>query len=247
MLAKGLAKLEPRDLLLVDKEKLEPGNLVRHEALPSQVALGKATAMAALLQPLASDRQVRALQKDIVQEWDEVVSELVACDLVIDATAGSGVHSRLLTNAQLADARIAWCYAKPGPEFGILALRRPHSTLTTEEAELALREGMDDALWTRFVGSEKEDGALVWPEPGCYFPTFNAPYHRLRMLADAFVTTLESWLNAGCPTDVITLLQQEEPAGGYGMEQHIATQVSLPRFDIADRAQERERQGRGAD
>lgn len=245
MLAKALAKLDPRELLLLDKDALEPGNLVRHEALPFQVTKDKASALAVLLQPLSSDRQVRGLRKDVVQAWDEVAPQLAACDLIIDATADSGVHGRLLAGELLAGIPVVWCYVKPGPDFGVIVLRRSGSALTIEEAEAALRSGVDAALWERFVGSERREGSLVWPEPGCYFPTFNAPYHRLRMLADAFLTILESWVRNGCPADVVTLVQQEEPTGRYGIEQRIAAQISSPYAGIETGVQAQEGQGRG--
>ena len=46
LLSTALAKLNPRGLLLFDKERVEPGNLVRHEAHSSRVEHPKATAMA---------------------------------------------------------------------------------------------------------------------------------------------------------------------------------------------------------
>jgi hypothetical protein len=51
-----------------------------------------------------------------------------------------------------------------------------------------------------------------------------APYHRLRIMSDAFVTTIVAWL-ADASGDVVTLFRQVTPDGRLGVESHIEAQI----------------------
>ena len=224
VLARSLSKLGLAHLLLVDKERLEPGNLVRHEGMAFQVEHHKASAMAAILTPTQGE-DPEGLDLDAVSNWPAVLDRIEGYDLVIDATGNNGVHELLSASPQLRDAALAWCYIKPGPDFGLLALRPSGSPLTLTEAEELLEKECGEELWERFRADSGNEGRVVWPEPGCYHPTFSAPYYRLRMMCDAFLSTLLAWLEDGGDDGVATLFSQVVPDKHLGVESRIETQV----------------------
>jgi len=224
VLARSFSKLGLAHLLLVDKERLEPGNLVRHEGMAFQVERPKASSTAALLMPPQGE-QPEGIDLDAVGDWPAVLDRVAGYDLVIDATGDNGVHKLLSASPQLRDAALAWCYVKPGPDFGLLALRPPGSPRTLAEAEELLEEECGGELWERFRGDAGEEGRVVWPEPGCYHPTFSAPYHRIRMMSDAFLSTLLAWLEDGGDYGAATLFSQSVPDGRLGVESRIEAQV----------------------
>jgi len=224
VLARSLSKLGLAHLLLVDKERLEPGNLVRHEGMAFQVERPKASSTAALLMPPQGE-QPEGVDLDVVSDWPAVLDRIEGYDLVIDATGDNGVHELLSASLRLRDAALAWCYVKPGPDFGLLALRAPGSSRTLAEAERFLEEECGLELWERFRGDAGDEGRVVWPEPGCYHPTFSAPFHRIRMMSDAFLCTLLAWLEGGGDYGAATLFSQVIPKGRLGVESRIEAQV----------------------
>jgi hypothetical protein len=167
------------------------------------------------------------LDNDIVNDWDQVVKHLANCDLVVDATGDTGVNDFLSTRPELTDKMVAWCYVKPGPDFGVIVLRQRGSNLTLDEAERRLGEVVDPEVWAQFEGELSNSERLIWPEPGCYFPTFDAPYHRMRMMADAFLTNILSCIGGRDRRDIATLLRQYQPYGRLGLENQIETQICL--------------------
>lgn len=224
VLARSLSKLGFAHLLLVDKERLEPGNLVRHEGKAFQVEQPKASSMAALLRPPQGD-EPEGIDLNVVGDWTAILDRIEAYDLVIDATGDNSVHELLSASPQLHDAALVWCYIKPGPDFGLLALRAPGSTHTLADAEKLLEEECGEEFWELFRGDQDEEDRVVWPEPGCYHPTFSAPYHRIRMMSDAFLSTLLAWLGEGESNDVATLFSQAVPDGRLGVDCRIEVQV----------------------
>lgn len=223
VLAKSLSKLGLAHLLLVDKERLEPGNLVRHEGLAFQVEEPKVASMNVLLLP-PHGTTVEGLNKDVIGNWTEVEDRLAEFDVIMDATGSIGVHEILSSSTKLGGKALAWCYVKPGPDFGLLALRRPGSSATLSEAERRLEEEVGTETWERFRAEADDRDRLVWPEPGCYHPTFRAPYHRLRMMSDALLTTLLAWLEEETG-DLATLFGQATRDGRLGVESRIEAQV----------------------
>jgi hypothetical protein len=224
VLARSLSKLGLAHLLLVDKDQLEPGNLVRHEGVAFQVEHPKASSTAALLTP-PQGQKPEGLDLDVMSEWPAVLDRIEGYDLVIDATGEVGVHELLSASSQLRDAALAWCYVKPGPDFGFLALRPPGAPRTLIEAEELLEKECGEELWERFRADPADESRIVWPEPGCYHPTFSAPYHRLRMMGDAFLSTLLAWLEDGGDDGAATLFSQVVPDGRLGVESRIEAQV----------------------
>ena len=226
VMAEVLSKLGPSEIVLIDNDKLEAGNLVRHAALANQVGLLKAQAMADLITPITSGRSVRPVSHDVRRLPEKERDALRHADLVIDATGDEGVHEFLGNGAGLGDNALAWCYITPGPQFGVLILRKPGCDLSCRDAEGILAEE-HPRLWEELLKQEDQPGGIVWPEPGCYHPTFRAAYHRVRLMADTFVTTILDWLNRECPSNLITVVHQAKRDSGFGLETHIACQLEV--------------------
>jgi hypothetical protein len=191
--------------------------------------MSKAVQMAETLQPLRADQRVWGRHADILKSWEEVVSDLATCDLILDATGNVGVHERLADDSRLAHVRVGWCYVKPGPAYGFIALRQAHSTMTQSSAEVSLQRALEPQVWERFGAHQVSEDGLVWPTPGCYHPTFDAPYHGMRLMADSMLTILLDWLEVDQAADIVTLLGQERQAGRYGVDQRILEQVRIER------------------
>jgi len=226
MMAKSMSKLSPAALTLIDNERLEPGNLVRHEAYACHVGTWKATAMATLVSPLMTDHNVSVFACDVRQVPEDGEKNLDLCHMVVDASADEGVHQFLADWELLREKRLVWCYVTPGPDFGVLVLRRPGSRLSCRRAEESLASKAD-ALWSSLTGAEKAPGRLVWPEPGCYHPTFRASYHRVSLMTHSFLTTILAWLASGCPCDLVTVFQQNGQVGQLGLETRIVAQFEV--------------------
>ena len=138
-------------------------------------------------------------------------------DLIFDATGNQSVHELV---GQFEDKLLGWGYVKPGPDYGVLFLRRWHSGLMLSEAEDFLHQD-NPSLWKLI---EEKDEGLVWTEPGCYHPTFRAPFYRLRMMTDAFLSTLLAWIGEDANSDVFTLYGQKRDAKNLGTETQILYQ-----------------------
>ncbi len=223
-LARGMAALHPRRVYLFDHDTLEPGNLIRHEALNFQVGHNKAEAIGGSLTPLYEDEVMEGHRADVIKRWPEVRDQIARCSLVVDATANAGVHSFLLSRSELLSVATVICYIKPGPDFGVLFLRRAGSDATLDSAHDRLFDGLAEDIRREF---EATDQRLVWPEEGCYYPTFPAPFHRMRMMADSFLEVILSWLVEGQTGDLVTLFRQKEGEGVLGIETQIIRQVEI--------------------
>jgi hypothetical protein len=218
--ARAIVPLHPERLVLLDKEELEPGNLLRHEGLSIFVERNKAEGLASVFESIYVNEQTLGVVADATRVGLDQIGD---CNLLVDATADPGVHARLLSSQEFSTIPMAICYVKPGPDFGVLFLRRPASEKQFEEAETALWEGFDENVRARF---SETDERVVWPEPGCYYPTFPASYHRLRLMADSFLETTLSWWRDQT-NDLITLYGQVQWPGLIGTETRILRQVTV--------------------
>jgi hypothetical protein len=227
MISKSLLKSTIYDLVLIDKETLEPGNFARHEATSSQVELPKSFAMQSILQPAHETRDVDWKMLDAIDQWDEVKEIIQKYDLIIDATGNQGVHDILLLDLELRCKKVMICYIKPGPDFGLVFLRNSESSMVLEGALEQLRESLEEKVWIDFEKPDGKKNQLLEPSPGCYHPTFYAPYHRLRMMADGFLTALLSWIELDDCNDFLILYRQSQKEGYLGYENKIEQQVKL--------------------
>ncbi len=223
-LAKTSSKLVPDELLLVDKDTLEPGNLIRHESISAHVGLAKVESTALLNRPFIGSSKIRTLYGNLHDKWESLRKDLSSFHLIMDMTAEITVHEQLLQSLELTRAAIVVGYVKPGPDFGFLFLRRPRSFRTLEDARCQIEAKTPGEIWARFVADDAPSEQLVWPQPGCYHPTFRAPFHRMRLMADTYMSTIMAWLQTGMHQDVVTLFMQSNSEGTLGLETRIVSQ-----------------------
>lgn len=223
-IAKSMSKLGFNAIHLIDFDLLNPGNLVRHEGLSQQVQQYKVDAMSTLIQNPVT--KISASESNILTKWENLKEHLQQADIIFDATANLGVHKKLSESEELVSKTIVWAFFKPGPKYGLLAIKSPESKATLDEAKEKIRtsltlEQLDDY--------EKADSDLgpVFPEIGCYDPTFSAPYYRVRMMADSFISVLVQWLNCDRKTNLVTLFKQGKVDGCIGIESKIEKQTTF--------------------
>ena len=239
MLTKALAKCDPAEFLLIDRGRIEPGNLVRHEADATCVEAYKAESLATILARSTHRRSSGRWRWTSLGTGTNSLQSLRTVMSSSDATGDVGVHAQLTDDAHLIHTHLAWCYVKSGPRFGLLALRRPDSPLTLRVAQEALQAALPTDVWAQFeamnasnANNENEqddsgDNGLLWPTPGCYHPTFEAAYHGMRLMADEMLTVFLDWLPDGSSSDVVTLFAQERRPNRFGVDQYIVEQVRL--------------------
>lgn len=225
-MSKAVSKYYPEELYIFDADRIEPGNLVRHEASPQQVGQYKVDAMVQQIGALFEGRCVKGFPCNIVSNWQELVERTKDHNLILDLTGSLPVHELVKCEEKYRSSLVVWGYITPGPAYGLLVLRSANSKIGIFEAEEELSKNLDEDAHNSFLEARNSPDK-VWPEPGCYHPTFRAPFHRVRMMADVFLTTLESWVNSGASASVVTLFRQCEQQSTHGMETTIVAQIQL--------------------
>lgn len=83
--------------------------------------------------------------------------------------------------------------------------------------------GFHETLLKKVAVDRREDFIRqhdVWTEPGCYQPTFPAPYHRVRLMADTMLTTIMSYMNSDPSKPLVTIYEQVAPRVGIETRIH---------------------------
>jgi ThiF family len=225
--AKAVSKLYPVHLYLIDKEILEPGNLVRHELPVFSINISKSESLALHLQSLSQKHEVSSIPANVLKDWKKVLNRIRGCNLIADFTASKSVHEQLTSEMGLKESALAIGFIKPGPEFAFLFLRKAGALLSTDDALSALQKELPADAWDRFAESGKGQGALVWPEPGCYDPTFEAPFYLVRMVADMFLGTIVDWCSSGMKNNLVTLYSKSTGERDFGVRINIEAQFEL--------------------
>lgn len=128
--AVSLARSGVRDFVLVDEDQLAIGNLVRHELNWAQLGQDKVFGLEEELYLTASNMSVAAYSHTIGGQESafiaaDVLSELISCDVVIDATANADVFVRLAGACLDARVPMLWGELFAGGYGGLVARARP--------------------------------------------------------------------------------------------------------------------------
>ncbi len=218
MLTKSISKLSPAKIKLIDSGRIEPGNLIRHEALTSQVEEFKADAMRMLIKPMFKSSEVVSLAIDIVSGLPKFIEAIADTDLILDCTGDAGSNYMLLSNSKFLTHKVAIAFIKPGPAFGVLILKNPGLNISPRACIDKLKEGIPADVWERYNSSDSTESQEVRTAPGCYSTTFSAPYYRIRLLADMFLASILGWLNGGASSSFILLFDQVVSESGLGVD-----------------------------
>jgi hypothetical protein len=193
-----------RDVVVMDGERLEAGNLNRHALTLAEVGENKAISLAAKLNQAAAHADIRAIPRHFSGSDVDSVAELAAAEVVIDCTASDSLlidlqrfeapGERLYVTIALGfEARNLIAFAARADHFPADLYRqwvRPH----VEEANAALAK------------SELPAGA------GCFHPLFPARWDRIVTLAGFAIERLECWMSASTVVPV-GLVVTREPDG----------------------------------
>lgn len=129
-IAVSLARSGVGHFLLIDDDILMPGNLVRHDLDWRTVAAHKLDGLADKLQHInprvsIERRKVRLGGQESAESTATAVSKLVACDLIIDATASPEAFNLCATAAKNSRTPLVWAEVFPGGIGGLVARSRP--------------------------------------------------------------------------------------------------------------------------
>lgn len=178
-----------RNLLIVDGEKIDIGNLNRHTLTLSEVGKFKASSLADRLRNLSPQVQVSAVDAHFPALIGKDRESIGSCDLVLDCTGDDTVLYEMSTFGWKSEkiffsisvglyARRLFLFACRGDTF-------PHSTFSERIQP-----------WIRAEVSENENAVLPREGMGCWHPIFPAPAGLLWIMAGTAVEEIER-LSAG--------------------------------------------------
>lgn len=130
-MAISLARTGVRDFLLVDHDIFLPENICRHELNWEDIGQHKVDGIARQLKLIAQDGNVKCLRSKLsgqesIVDLDSTLSQLAACDLIIDATADPITFNQLSTVASQKQTPMVWLEIYEGGIGGMIARFRPH-------------------------------------------------------------------------------------------------------------------------
>lgn len=233
--ADQLARASVGQLRLVDRDVLEPGNLVRHGGSFGQSGMPKAIAVANLVHDRSPYVEaevtvinlggIRPPHSDALNDADTLDSLVAGADLLVDATAELGLQHLLADTA--ADAGIGYVAvsATNGGWGGMVTRIRSDS----EGCYTCLSYWLSD----RTIALPPESPTTYVQPPGCADPTFTGSGFDLDQVAMQAVRTIVGELACGerpyppAPHDV-AVLALRKPDGtpilptwsGYSLNRH---------------------------
>ncbi len=168
-----------RDLVVIDPDRLQAGNLARHTLLLTQLEQPKADALAERLNAISPHARVRAVCASFPALSADAQNLVRACDLIIDCTADDAVLTHLSQEVAASAHRLfvsfslgyqaerLFCFAAAGATFPLTAFR--------------FREFIDP--WLRNERDNTHD--VPWPCDGigCWHPLFPARADDVTMMA----------------------------------------------------------------
>lgn len=174
-IADQLARSGIQRLTVVDGDRLEPGNLLRHAATIREVGLNKAEAVAKIAAAANPELDVRAIGKSLgfIRDPDSAPSEalqsqlsavIAEVDLVIDATAEVAVHEVLADMARSYGRDFLYTEVTAGAWGGYVASSPSNSDACWNCLELFIQGGA-------LVLPRGNGGETVQPV-ACAEPTF---------------------------------------------------------------------------
>jgi hypothetical protein len=199
MIAEILARGGTTNIMIVDYDNLEPGNLVRHTLTGSDLGRNKATATAARLKSTAPMSSISAHAVSL-PSGNSLQLFLDPFDIVLDCTGEDEVLKRLGDAWWTIPRRflsVSFGYAaKHLFLFGAQACAFPF-----EEFAVAVHPWLQAERLEWMAGGEKLEGA------GCWSPLFPARCDDVWLGAVATVKHLEKIVQGSWPSELIVLEQ----------------------------------------
>ena len=206
-LAEMLARAGAGNITVIDSDRLEAGNLVRHTLLATDIGNRKASALAARLHAAALHTVATPIDAEFPPDDAEQVDQIGSCDVIIDATgddAAAAAMSRFQWNGDKTFisislgiyARRLFCFTARGSAF--------------PDAEF--RERLNQ--WLRLEGDEYRLDELPRDGPGCWHPRHPARIDDVWMLTAAAVKLVERAIANPPDAPAFTVLEQQTDAAG---------------------------------
>ncbi len=191
-LAEMLVREGLNDLLIIDHEKLEMGNLRRHVLTAEEVGQYKARALATRLNSVSPFARVRYVAGWFPQRLDEDRSALHDADLIIDCTANEDVIGHLAR--QKSNGRKRWFFV------GSLGVDARRLFLYSEHAEQPDAARYKVAMREPFAEEKNliaERGLAAMHGAGCWNPVFPARWSDVQILAAEMLKGIERGVRRG--------------------------------------------------
>ena len=196
--AEVLVRGGQKSLCLVDKEKVEFGNLCRHVLSAVTVDMYKSDALRAWLRLVNPMSDINSWQGAFLGDED-VGSRLEKYDLLIDCTANAKITMMLARNSRNAGIPYVKMFINPTAEY--LTLIISGACIRGDEVLSKLWDSVpncDDIDINTYRGHGEELAVMA---PGCWHPTYPGRWVNIKMLVGMAVEILEGRLKSGVGSD----------------------------------------------
>jgi len=217
-LAEMLVRGGVKEMVLVDGDAVDAGNLVRHTLTSHDVGSNKAVALAERLNAANVHAEVTPIPTAFPPSDDEARECIEGCDLVIDCTASDDVlrfmetypwgrERHFISLSMGYSARRLFCFADSGcsfPRAAFLEQFGPHWQREREEHPLE---------------------ELPWEGIGCWHPIFPGRIDDVWLLAAAAVKFIEGAIDGTHPAGAVAVFEQGDAEAKLSrvMTEHVGT------------------------
>lgn len=196
-------------ITLMDGDRMEVGNLVRHTLGLAEMHVQKAEALAARLNLASPHAKVESIAGRFPPKGADDRERIKRCGVVLDCTGDDTVFrqlelfpwgdEKLFVSASLGfAARRLFCFVAVGTSF------------PTEE----YRDGVEP--WLREEAGLYDEDELPREGAGCWHPVFPARIDDVWMMATAAVKILESATGSRLHDPLLTVFERYEEEGAFG-------------------------------
>lgn len=194
------------DMLIVDEDRLEAGNLVRHTLGLKEINEHKAEAVAARLNQISPFAHIEFITEHFPPSHPAVFAQVSACDLIVDCSGSDELlyelsafqrereHLFFSLSVNLGASR-GYCFTARGARF-------PHE---------AFRRLVEP--WLRKDLEENAGNELPREGIGCWHTVFPARADDLWLMASAMVKHLERMVKTPPAEPVLVVFEQEVSEG----------------------------------
>jgi hypothetical protein len=177
-----------RDLAIIDRDRLEYGNLCRHVLDGASIREPKALALAAHLRLVSPSVRTRAFGASLPpqtstdkQSFDEA---LAAADLVIDASGDDEVLDWLGSLATRSQVASVW--TNSDASVGVAVLAGLGGGANVADLRVFAKDAIDAGRVPGVSSGAHAGPKPIVPGTGCWHPTFHGSWSRLVALGAAF-------------------------------------------------------------
>ncbi len=218
VVAELLVRAGVQDLIILDDENLQVGNLTRHTLGIDQVDKPKAKGVATRLNQASPNAMVQAICSKFPPP-SNVMADMQNCDVVIDCTAQDEVlhdmgryswqSAKLFISISLGvQARRLFFFVAHGDSF-------PHASF---------REQIQP--WLEFESAEHQGEEFPWEGIGCWHPVFPARIDDVWLMTTAAIKYIEAAIVSPPQQPALTVLAQCYEQGVF---MGIARVIEVPR------------------